>query len=402
MEQEYLISDVLTAMEKHELKAFYQPKYDATTRRLKSAEALVRWEKEDGTVIPPDIFLPAMEQTDIITRLDWYMLEEVCSFLEKLIKEDIEPKPVSINFSRWHLREPDMPARLSEVVDSHHLDHRLIVVEITESAMIHQEERLRELVTRLHEEGFRVSVDDFGSGLSSLSLVADILVDEIKIDQSLLRKNCEDERERIILESIFLFANRLHIQTVAEGVETKEQLGFLRSCNCDQIQGFYFDRPIPAQQYETRLLNNAPCMLEDDILQVQSPAAAEQLLLDAVCEQHPLIIYINLSRNSFYMMSYENFSSKSCPSTGEFDDLIYHGALSMHPEDREEWKQTFSRENQLQMFREGRKSLRMITRQIGDDGIYRKVQTNNYFVKSPASEDVLVISLCNNLQEHVS
>lgn len=99
------------------------------------------------------------------------------------------------------------------------------------------------------------------------------------------------------------------------------------------------------------------------------------------------------------MMTYENFSAKSCPSTGEFDDLIMHGAMSMHPEDRERWKRTFSRENQLRMYGEGRKSLSLTTRQIGDDGIYRMVETNNYFVKNPASEDVLVISLCNNLHE---
>ena len=98
-------------------------------------------------------------------------------------------------------------------------------------------------------------------------------------------------------------------------------------------------------------------------------------------------------------MSYENFTSTSCPSTGTIDDLIAHGTMSMHPEDRERWNMTFCRENQLRVFYEGKSQMHLITRQMGDDGIYRRVETSNYFVKSPASDDVLVISLCNNFEE---
>ena len=189
------------------------------------------------------------------------------------------------------------------------------------------------------------------------------------------------------------------MRTVAEGVETKEQLGFLRTCNCNLIQGFYFDRPLPEEKYKERLINRIRNVEEEDVLQIQSEAAAVQLLLQAVCMKYPLIIYGNLSKNSFYMMTYENFTSKSCPSTGTVDDLIAHGAASMHPEDRELWFNTFCRENQLKLYQEGKKDFHLVTRQIGDDGIYRKVETGNYFVKSPATEDVLVISLCNNIAE---
>ncbi len=394
----FIISDVLSALQRNELKIYYQPKVDATTGRLKSAEALVRWVREDGSVVLPDEFLPSMEQTGAITMLDWYVAEEVCKFLERLQKETVRPRPVSINFSRWHLHEEDMPQRLADMLDAHHLDHSLVVVEITESAMIHEEELMRKMVAALHEKGFEFSIDDFGRGLSSLSMVADTLPDEIKIDRALLKKNCEDERERIILESIFLFATRLNIRTVAEGVETKEQLGFLRTCNCNLIQGFYFARPMPEEAFRECLINRCT-RSEEDILEIQSEAAAVQLLLQAVCMRYPLIIYGNLTRNSFYMMTYENFTSRSCPSTGSVDDLIAHGTQSMHPEDRDRWNQTFRRENQLRLYHEGIREIHLITRQIGDDGIYRKVETSNYFVKSPASEDVLVISLCNNFAE---
>ena len=394
----FMISDILTAMQRRELKVYYQPKYDATTNRMKSAEALVRWIREDGSVILPEQFLPSMEQTGAITLLDWYVVEEVCSFLEQLKSENVKLRPVSVNFSRWHLHEENALKRLTDIVDMHHLEHRLIVVEITESAMISDEERMREMVIELHRNGFEFSIDDFGSGLSSLSMVADTLPDEIKIDKSLIRKNCEDERERIILESIFLFANRLNMRTVAEGVETKEQLGFLRTCNCNLIQGYYFARPMPEDMYRDCLLNRDKSVEEEDILQIQSEAAAVQLLLQAVCRRYPLIIYGNLTKNSFYMMTYENFSARSCPSTGSVDDLIEHGTLSMHPDDRERWNRTFRRENQLKLYREGKTEIHLITRQIGDDGVCRRVETSNYFVKSPASEDVLVISLCDNIE----
>ena len=394
----FIISDVLAAMQRQELKVYYQPKIDTATNSPKCAEALVRWIREDGTVVVPDQFLPSMEQTGAITMLDWYVLDMVCAFLERMEKENIRTCPISVNFSRWHLHEEDMPKRLAKIVDSHHLDHRLIVVEITESAMIHEEERMQEMVAALHEKGFEFSIDDFGSGLSSLSMIADTGPDEIKIDRSLLKRNCEDERERIILESIFLFATRLNIRTVVEGVETEEQMGFLRTCNCNQIQGFYFSRPMPEEKFREYLISQGQYE-EEDILQIQSEASAISLLHQAVCMRYPLIIYGNLTRNSFYMMTYENFTSRSCPSSGAFDDLIEHGTETMHPDDQERWKRTFCRENQLRLYNEGKNEIHLITRQLGDDGIYRKVETSNYFVQSPASNDILVISLCNNFED---
>ena len=393
-----IIGDVLAAMQRNELKVYYQPKVDATTNCLKSAEALVRWVRDDGGVVLPKQFLPSMEQTGAITIVDWYVVERVCACLKRMQDENIHVRPVSVNFSRWHLHEENMASRLAEIADAYHLPHSLIVVEITESAMIHEEELMRRMVASLHENGFEFSIDDFGSGLSSLSMVADTLPDEIKIDRSLLRKNCEDERERIILESIFLFATRLNIRTVAEGVETKEQLGFLRTCNCNLIQGFYFAKPMPEEAFRECLMQRCRSS-QEDILQIESEAGAVQLLLQAVCMRYPLIIYGNLTRNSFYMMTYENFTSKGCPSTGTIDDLIAHGTMSMHPEDRERWNAMFCRENQLRLYRDGKKEFHMVTKQIGDDGIYRRVETSNYFVKSPASEDVLVISLCNNFED---
>lgn len=382
-----------------ELRAYYQPKHDATTGRLKAAEALVRWLRQDGTAVLPGRFLPELEKTEAILAVDWSMLEEVCGFLEGLQQSGVRPVPMSVNFSRWHLFEGDVQEHMVRILDGHGLDHSLIVVEITESAMIYEPELMQHMIGRLHQIGVQISIDDFGSGLSSFSMVANTPADEIKIDRSLLAGNCEDERTRIILESIFQFAHRLNLRTVAEGVETKEQLGFLRTCNCQLVQGFYFDKPLPANEFRQRLIDCDKTTYDEDILEIQSMAAAQQLLLDAVFMRYPLVIFINLSKNSYYMMTYENFTSRGCPPTGNFDELIGHGAMSMHPDDRETWGKTFSVANQLRLYDEGCREIHLTTRQIGDDGIYRKVTTNNYFVKNPASRDVLVISLCNNVEE---
>lgn len=399
-ENEILKTDVFRAMEQQELKAFYQPQYDATTRKLKSAEALVRWIRRDGTVCPPGDFIPELEKSDAITAVDWYMVEEVCKFQKRMGAQGVHILPISVNFSRWHMYEENVADRLAELLDHYELEHHLLIIEITESALLSDQKCMLAMIEKLKSKGFRISIDDFGSGLSSLSFVKDVQADELKIDKSLLNKNCEDEKERIVLESIFLFANRLKMVTVAEGVETKEQLGFLRSCNCQLIQGFFFDKPLPEEVYIQRLKSQHTSQYEEeDILAIQAPAAATQLLLDAVYTRYPLIIYINLSKNSFYMMTYEHYTARSCPSTGNFDELIQHGAMSMHPDDQKAFADTFCAGNQRKLYESGAKEIHLVTRQIGDDGVYRRVETSNYFVKNPASDDILVISLCNNIDE---
>lgn len=399
MEKNPDFTNISLAIEQGELRAYYQPKYDATTSRLKSAEALVRWIKPDGTMVLPYLFLPELEKTDAILEVDWFILEEVCAFLRKMLDEGVRPVPVSVNFSRWHLFEGDVQEHMLLILDKYAIDHGLIVVEITESAMIDEQELMVHMIGRLHEIGVQIAIDDFGSGLSSFSMVANTPADEIKIDRSLLGGNCGDERTRIILESIFQFAHRLNLRTVAEGVETKEQLGFLRTCNCQLVQGFYYDRPLPEDVFKQRLLDRDKVTFTEDILEVQSFAAAQQLLLDAVFMRYPLVIFINLSKNSYYMMTYDNFTSKGCPPTGNFNELIEHGTMSMHPDDQELWGNTFCASNQLRLYNEGQREIHLTTRQIGDDGVYRRVATNNYFVRNPASKDILVISLCNNAHE---
>ena len=239
----FTVEEIHNALKNHEFQAFYQPQYDAVTSRIKSAEALVRWVKADGTVISPFFFVPLAEESDLITEIDWYMLEQVCRMLQK---QKGTKNPVSVNFSRLHISEENFTERLSAVADSHSLPHSLIEVEITESAMVGEGDKILQWIASIRNAGFSVAIDDFGSGLSSLQFVKDVPADVLKIDKSLLSRNCEDEKERIVLESIFNFAHRLHMTTIAEGVETKEQLAFLRTCGCEKIQGYIL--PVPCRR----------------------------------------------------------------------------------------------------------------------------------------------------------
>lgn len=391
-----IVQHIRTAMAAGEIKAFYQPQYDSITSRLKSAEALARWVRADGIIVPPMAFIPELERTGNISELDWYICEEVCKLLHKQSTDGGKQVPISVNFSRFHVREDSFASKLVQLVDKYGLSHDLIEVEVTESAMVNESYRILDWIRSIREAGFSVAIDDFGSGLSSLSFAKDVPADIIKIDRSLLSGNCENEKERIVLECIFSYANRLGLTTVAEGVETREQLEFLRTCDCKRIQGYIFAKPMPADDYLELCRTHTKIEQTADILQVQAPASAVNLLMGVIFKKYPLIIFANLTRNSFYMMAYENFTSTSCPSTGVFDELIVHGASTMHPNDKELFAETFSRENLLKAYEKGKTEVSLTTRQIGDDGVYRTVETVDYFVKSESSNDVLVITLCEN------
>lgn len=389
---------IRTALENREIKVYYQPKHNAINGKIQGAEALARWQMSDGVMISPGMFIPLLEELGLVADVDWYMLRETCRFLADEIKENRHVVTVSVNFSRLHAKEPDFAERLSETVDKLGVPRKFIEIEITESALAMDGADIIKFVRSIKDAGFEISIDDFGSGLSSLNFVKDVPASVLKIDKSLLSGNCENEKERIVLESIFDFAHRLKLITVAEGVETKEQLGFLRTCGCELIQGFLFSKPMPEDDFREalKLADSAP--EAEDILLTLPPASATQLLLNAVFKRYPLVILSNLSRNSFYMMAYEQFSTRSCPSTGVYTELIVHGASTMHPDDKQLFSDTFDVQDQITAYENGQRERAVVTRQLGDDGIYRRVETTNYYMKNPASEDILAITLSRAIE----
>lgn len=391
------LEEILDAIKRREFCGYYQPKYHASTEKLASAEILARWVRPNGEVVSPADFVPILEASDAVNELDWLMAEEACRTIQELGDHAI---PISVNFSRWHIREKDFSMRLARLLQQYETNPELFEVEITESALIDENEHILEWIHKIHELHVKVALDDFGSGLSSLQFLKDMPIDVLKIDRSLLSGNCAPEKERIVLESIFYFANRLNMETVSEGVETKDQLGFLRTCDCKIIQGYLFAKPMPREEFIALCHQDAENGKDTtDVLKKQTPASATQLLLSAIFQRYPLVIFANLTKNSYYMMAYDNFTSRECSATGIFDELIVSGAGTMHEEDREAFAKTFSRENLLERHRAGAKEVSLVSRQLGDDGIYRRVETTDYFVKSPSSEDVLVISLNSNIRD---
>lgn len=391
-------AEIEEGMEKQEFCVYYQPQYDSLTNRMTGAEALARWIRKDGTMVMPSDFIPVMEEEGLIVEHDWYMLDEVCRFLKSQRDYGLKMVPISVNFSRKHMEEEEFLLHLNAIVDFYEVSHESIVVEITENTFSSDARKALDFCNKIREDGYHVAIDDFGSGFSSLSFLKDLNADILKIDKSLLKGNFEDDKERIVLESIFNFASRLKLCTVAEGVETRQQLGFLRTCDCNIIQGYLFAEPMNTEAFK-RLCVEAPLAEEaEDIITIQNTGSAIQFLLEAVFDKFPLVIFANLTRNSYYMMAYDNFMTKTCYSSGNFDELIAHGSTTMHPKDQQKFLETFDRQAQIEAYENGEKRIRLITRQLGDDNVYRKVETTNYFVKNPSSDDLLVITMCSTIE----
>lgn len=242
------------ALKNSEFQAYLQPKYRLQGETIGGAEALVRWEVPDGELIFPDAFIPTFEQNGFITKLDLYMLRKVCVIIKGWMESGLESAVVSVNFSRLHLGNTHFVEDLCEIVDEVGIPHKYIEIEITETVIYDNIETLEVLLNKLHSVGFTMSMDDFGSGYSSLSMLKDLPVDVIKMDRSFFANPKDGERSKAVVGSVIAMANGLGIRTVAEGVETQEQINLLRELNCNMAQGYFFARPIPESDFKKLLM----------------------------------------------------------------------------------------------------------------------------------------------------
>ncbi len=238
------------ALRNEEFKVFLQSKHRLTDGGINGCEALVRWRHDDKDVMYPGEFIHIFEQNGFITMLDMYMFEHSCAILADWIASDIEPIPVSVNFSRLHLSNPDFVSTLRDIADKYDVPHNLLEIEITETAIQTNEEAIIKVINSLHAYGFAMSMDDFGSGYSSLGLLKNIPVDAIKIDRQFFINNNDTQRANAVIAKVIDLAKTLHMVTVAEGIETDEQVELLRILGCDSIQSYYFARPIPAEEFK--------------------------------------------------------------------------------------------------------------------------------------------------------
>lgn len=246
-----LEKDFEKGIENKEFKIFLQPKFDTKTEQIVGAEALIRREK-DGELIMPNSFISEYEKTGIITKLDMFVFESICEKIKEWKEKGYKIFPISINESRKVLYNKNHVNELEKIVKRYEINPKLIELELTETAVVKDIESAKEAERKVHSLGFVVSMDDFGVGYSSFYMLKNIKIDILKIDKSFSDEVIEDKRGRIILESIIDMAKKLAIKTVAEGIETKEQVEYLKQIGCDMIQGYYFEKPIPIEEFEKK------------------------------------------------------------------------------------------------------------------------------------------------------
>lgn len=249
MLEDELEKDFEEGLKNNEFKIFLQPKFDIKTEKIVGAEALIR-RKKDGKLIMPNSFIPEYERIGIITRLDMFVFESVCKKIREWKEKGYKLIPIAINESRRHLYNKNHVNELEEIVKYYNVNPNLIELELTETVVVENIESAKEAERKVHALGFVVSMDDFGVGYSSFYMLKNINIDILKIDKSFSDEVMEDKRGRIILESIIDMAKKLQIKTVAEGIETKEQLEYLKQIGCDMVQGYYFARPLPIDEFE--------------------------------------------------------------------------------------------------------------------------------------------------------
>lgn len=252
-EEDRIFERIEPAIRNREFEVYYQPKVDMNTRRLTGAEALIRW-NHGGTVISPAKFVPLCEKRGLIEKLDFFVLESVCESISRWENQSIRLVPVSVNFSKQHFVNRNVADQINEIASRYDIPRKFLEVEFTETAYMEDSDGLIYSINRLHEYGIASSMDDFGTGYSSLSMLQDMSFDTLKLDKSFLDANrYMQQRGRAVIENIIRMAKQLDMTIVSEGIETEDELSFMRSMGCDAAQGYLFDRPLRRDDFEERL-----------------------------------------------------------------------------------------------------------------------------------------------------
>ena len=249
---ERLIRDVDVALKNGDFKVYYQPKYEITPDRprLCSAEALIRWQHSELGMINPGVFIPLFEQNGLIQRIDNYVWDRAAAQISEWRKKFGRTVPVSVNVSRIDIFDQLLEVKLQHILKKNGITSNELMLEITESAYADNAEKLIETVNTLRGAGFKIEMDDFGTGYSSLNMITSICFDVLKLDMKFVKNMERDEKSLKLVEIVISIAKFLNVPVVAEGVETETQLGILKSMGCQVIQGFYFSKPVPAEDFE--------------------------------------------------------------------------------------------------------------------------------------------------------
>ncbi|MEG1993845.1 MAG: EAL domain-containing protein, partial [Oscillospiraceae bacterium] len=241
--------EMQTALDNREFKVYFQPKVSVATGKYVGAEALIRWESPKRGLIRPDCFIPIFERNSFIVEIDKFVLKETCEYTKDCIEKGIKIFPISVNLSRVHLDNPHFIDEYDEILSDYHFDRNLIEFELTENIFMDNFDVAVHAMSELKARGYCLSMDDFGSEYSSLSLLQSIPIDVLKLDRSFFNETTNSIKGKVVIKAVVQMAKELKIKVVAEGVEYEEQVDFLKEIGCDMAQGFYYAKPMPISKF---------------------------------------------------------------------------------------------------------------------------------------------------------
>ncbi|MBQ4283141.1 MAG: EAL domain-containing protein [Lachnospira sp.] len=323
VDEQMIVNEMSNALDCGQFILYLQPKYEIKNNQLVGAEALVRWLHPEKGLISPGVFIPIFEQNGFILQLDCYVWESTCKLIRKWLDEGKKPDPVSVNMSRISLYNPKLVDIICGLVKKYDIPPYLLELELTESAFTSNPIVIRDTMRRLQENGFTVLMDDFGSGYSSLNALKDMSLDVLKMDMRFLSKTDNPERSKCIMASIVRMAKWLKMTVTAEGVETKEQLDFLKSIGCECIQGYYFAKPMPIEEYEEKAFKEMPYHREHEVRILN----AESRSIYAYNEQMDAL-FANLFQ-PVAIYEYCNGEIEVIRANGAYYDLFGHNDLNV-------------------------------------------------------------------------
>lgn len=250
MERRYIEEHMNEALSNNEFCTYYQPKVDIETGKVVGAEALVRWIRPDGEMVSPGKFVPIFEENGFVTQMDFAVYRHAIADIAKWLRKGLEVPLISLNVSRRHLADDDFCEKFNALVDGIGVPHDYIELEITESLLTENLDKLIKMASNFKDRGYRISIDDFGSGYSSLNLITMLPFDTLKIDGGFFLRNDLTDKNKKVITSVVSLAKSLNLTTVSEGVETQIQVDFLKGLGCDMIQGFFYYKPMPGTDFE--------------------------------------------------------------------------------------------------------------------------------------------------------
>ncbi len=251
LKNKILLVKLENALNNDKLDIYFQAKYDVKNKKIIGSEALLRWKDENGNFISPQTFIPSAEETGFITKIDSYVLHKVCAIVSKLKEDGLNPGTVSINVSRNKLSEESVITEYAKTFEKYKLSKKEIELEITEGTVLSEDQKVHKAIQELIKENFSILIDDFGTGYSSISMLKNLRMKGIKIDRSFVIDETKKGKE--ILKYVVTLAKGLNLETIAEGVEKESQYKYLSELGCDGIQGYYFSKPMPLDEYKELL-----------------------------------------------------------------------------------------------------------------------------------------------------